>query len=488
MVSPILIIAVSLFMAFSVPIWGMLFGKKVEKFVPLVTFAINLYIAIVNIPIALQHPIVVITAGFKPPFGINLTVGPLGIFLATLIQFMGLLVAIYVLSYKVPEPSEKFYMLLILAVMGASGIVMTGDIFNLFVFLEITSIASYSLAASAKTGGSVEGAFKYIVLGSLGSTLVLLGIALLYAQLGTLNMADIARQIGKVDTTVLVAASLLFITGFAVEAEAFPMNGWVPDAYTGAPFPAVAIFAGAIAKAGIYGIARIFYTIIGAPSYWHLIMIIGILTLLIGELSALLQKDFKRLLAYSSIGQMGLVLVAIGAGTLDTIAGGLFQAFNHAITKGLLFLTLGIVVAGVGSSNLQDLEGLGKKKPYLGLLFFIGILSLIGMPPFAGFWSKILVVFSIIKANYIVYAVLILVGAAIEVAYYVRVLRTLYSGSYKGPEFSTSFLTGLTVTVLALVIIVVGFYPKLVTHFVYPAAKELLGRGTYIQAVLGGKF
>lgn len=483
--SPILLIAVPLFFAFSVPLWGII-SKKIEKFIPFISLSITTAIAFYFVPIAIKKPIIVVTGGFLPPFGINLTVGALGIFLAVLIQVVGVLVSIFIINYRNPEPGEKYYMLFLLLIVGVTGMVLTGDIFNLFVFLEITGISSYALTAVKKKRGSVEGAFKYLLLGSLGSTLVLLGIALIYGSLGTLNMADIAEHIGHMDKRVLLTAALLFITGFGVEAEIFPVNGWVPDAYEGAPIPVIAIFSSAVAKAGLYALARILYTLMGAPGLIHLLLVLGILTLLIGEFAALRQNDLRRLLAYSSIGQMGLIVLAFGVGTLGALSAGLFQILNHSIGKTLLFLGLGIMITQSGSSKLDALSGFGKGMPITTLFFTVGVLSLMGLPPLSGFWSKLWIILSVIDAKYVLLASLIFIGAIIEAAYFLRVLKVLYLGSYEGPRPRGNFLGGLVMASLVVILIVFGLYPHLITRFLVPAAQELISRTNYIGNVLGG--
>ncbi len=491
MVSPILLIAIPLFMAFSVPIWGLIW-KKLPRFVPFATFATTITILITLIPQVIDKGVIsVVIAGIKPPFGINLAFGMLGAFFALIIQIVALVASIYLFEYDAPEPSEKFYMLFILVVLGATGMVLTGDIFNMFVFLEITSISAYALTAIKKDGHSAEAGFKYLLLGSLGSTLFLLGIALIYGSLGTLNMAHIGAAVSQMDPKLLAAAVILILVGMGVEAEMLPMNGWVPDAYQAAPIPVVSLLAGTVAKAGIYALARILYTLIGMGGYVNLLLIFGILTLLAGELSALRQKNVRRLLAYSSIGQMGLIMLALGTFGFTAVTGGIFHALNHAVAKALMFLALGIMAAGLEKWDMDSLEGVGRVKPFTTLLFTIGLLSTIGLPMFAGFWSKLLIIIGMINVKYIAYAVLALTGSVVEVVYFARLLSKLYSSNISEhlksslPESKKPF-TLIGLVFLAVIVLAIGIYPDAVIKFVAGGAYILLNKAIYISSILGG--
>ncbi len=499
MVSPILLIAIPLFMAFSVPLWGLIW-KKLPRFVPFITFGITSTILILLLPDLLRHGVTSVTiAGVKPPYGINLAIDPVNAFFALIIQLVALGTSIYLFEHEPPEPAEKFYMLFILVVLGATGMVLTGDIFNMFVFLEITSISAYALTAINKTGPASEAGFKYLLLGSLGSTLFLFGIALIYGALRTLNLAQISFYITQsanlptpfISPKLLAAAVILIIVGLGVEAEMLPLNGWVPDAYQAAPVPVVSILSGVVAKAGLYAMARILYTVIGSPGYIQLLVIFGVLTLLSGELAALKQKDVRRLLAYSSIGQMGLIILGLGAITPLALAGGLFQAFNHALAKALMFLALGIMAAGIGKWDMESLSGIGKVKPYTTFLFSIGLLSTLGLPLFAGFWSKLFIIIGLVGGGYIVYAILALAGSVVEVFYFVRLLGYFYGKEpseallNSSPETKRIFaLLGLTF--LAAFIVLFGIYPDFISDFIFKGAGYLLNKHAYVSTILGG--
>jgi len=482
----VLLIALPLFTAFLIPIAAKIW-KPGAHALPLFTLGINLYLVIRAIPRALERPIVVVIAGWKPPLGINLTVGPLGLFMALIITSVAFLVAIYSIRYIQVEPKEKYCMLCMMLVTGSLGMVLTGDIFNLFVFMEITSISAYALTAFIRDRDGAEAAFKYLLIGSLASNFVLLGILLLYVGTGTLNMADIAARISGMDPRLAVVAVVLMVVGVGVESEMFPLNGWAPDAYSMAPSPIGAVFGAIVVKGAVYALARMVYTIFNFQGLFPFLVIMGIITLLVAEMSALRQRQIKRMLAFSSIGQMGLILIAFGLGTLGGIAAGLFQMLNHAILKALLFLAAGYLVYHSGSKDISDMDGMGKKSPFLGLVFSIGAFGVMGLPPLNGFWSKLLVLSETVRAHYLVVAALILLGSVIEAVYYLRVVGRLF---FKPPEQEIEPrrvpVSGMIpMAVLVVAAIVIGLYPDGVLHLLKPAAKELLDRQFYIHSVLG---
>ncbi len=268
-VTPVHYIALPLMAAFLMPILGLI-SKKLTYYIPGVVFLYLVVVSTAMLPVALVSPIVEVLAGWRPPLGIDLYYGPLGGFLASLFAVLGFLVWLYSIIYMKNReeelPLDKFYMLFMMAIAGATGIVLTGDIFNMFVFLEITAIAAYSLTAFLPNRHGAEAAFKYILIGSLASTFLLLAILVLYSYTGTLNMAHIAQKMTDVPYHVQIFVLILFITGLGIEAELFPLNGWAPDAYMQAPIPVAAIFGGIVVKAGVYALFRVIFTVMNIPS------------------------------------------------------------------------------------------------------------------------------------------------------------------------------------------------------------------------------
>ena len=489
MVNPVLLIVVPLGLSFAVPLFGLI-SKRIEKYVPIAALIFNLFVSALLIPKVIQGPIIVFIGGFRPPFGINLVAGPVGILFSALIALVGLLVSIYALDYIREGATQLYHMLYLLLLTGATGVVLTGDIFNLFVFFEILCISSYALVAYLGNRAGIESAVKYLIQGAIGSSLMLIGIGLLYGLFGTLNMADIARNIDSVSSISIFVPLVLLITGLGVEAAIFPLNAWLPDAHSSAPSSVSAILSGIAIKVGLYAVVRVIFTIFGASSILQFLVFLGLVTLLIGEVSAFSQNNIKRLLAYSSIGQIGLIVFALGMGISHGVVGGLFQLISHALSKALLFLAVGYMIYRSGSMDISKLEGMGKRMPLTSLAFTIGAFSLVGLPPFIGFPSKFLIIRAALSKHELLYTVLVafvLLGTVIEGAYFFRVVQVLYfKGNPTDLQREEAPVQALIpIFILIVLIVMVGVYPKPMTAILNSASSELLNRIEYIRSVLG---
>jgi proton-translocating NADH-quinone oxidoreductase chain N len=450
----------------------------------------NLIISLLLIPKVMKHPIIVSIGGGIPPFYINIVAGPVAILFSVIIALVGFLVSIYALSYIKKGATEKYHMLYLLLLVGATGIVLTGDIFNLFVFWEILCISSYALVAYTGEKSGIESAVKYLIQGAIGSSLLLIGIGMLYGLFGTLNMADIAQHIDSVEPTSIFIPLVFIITGLGVEAALCPLNAWLPDAHSSAPSSISAILSGIAIEVGVYAVARVVFTIFGVESIFLFFCFLGVLTLLIGEMSAFSQNNLKRMLAYSSIGQIGLIVFAFGIATSYSITGGLFQIISHSLSKALLFLSVGYIVYRTASMDISSFEGIGKKMPLTSLGVIIGAFSLIGLPPFVGFPSKLLIVQAALSKGEILFYILIafvLLGTVIEGAYFFRVIQVIYfkQGKSNIQKKEAPIAALVPMSILALLIIGVGIYPQVITDILNSAASEFLNKVDYIRGILG---
>lgn len=485
-----LLIAIPFFGVFLIPIIGLL-SKRLSEYIPACVLAVTLGIGLSILPRVLHAPIVLSISGWAPPLAINFVVGPLGLLLAILISVVGFLVSVYGVGYIQEEPKEKYHMLLLTLLTGAMGMVLTGDIFNLFVFFEILSLSSYALTGYNRDRGGTEAAIKYLIQGSIGSAFILIGIALLYGMFGTLNMADIAAHVAGADPAFLFTALSLLIVGFGVEAAIFPLNAWLPDAHSSAPSSVSAILSGIAIETGAYAVARVTYTVFDSHGIMLVLAVLGVVTLLLGEMSAFRQRDdIKRLLAYSSVGQLGLIMLAFGIASEAGVFAALFQLVSHTLAKALLFLASGYMIYRVGSKKLSALAGLGRRMPITGVMIAVAVLSLVGIPPFAGFMSK----FSIVRAGlaqhsatYTGLVVLILVATVIEVGYFLRLLQILFftEAESEGEKMELPLSALIPITILAALIVAIGVYPHIITHLLQAAANGLVERSTYIKSVLG---
>ncbi|MBN1509283.1 MAG: hypothetical protein JW955_20730 [Sedimentisphaerales bacterium] len=338
---------------------------------------------------------------------------------------------------------SKYLSLFLLMVAGMNGVVVSGDIFNLFVFLEIASIASYALVGFGCEHEELEASFKYMVLGSVASSLILLGIALVYGNTGALNMAYAAKAIQQTGINAgLAFAMSLFIAGFGLKAALVPFHAWLPDAHPSAPAPISAMLSGVLIKAlGIYALSRLIFNVFGVsiPVSWVLIAL-GVLSMVVGVFLAVGQWDFKRLLAYHSISQMGYVVLGIGLGALIlakhgnplwaslAILGGLFHLVNHAVFKSLLFLTSGSVEMATGTRQLKKMGGLVERMPYTRAACTVASASIAGVPPFNGFWSKLILVIAAVQAGFFGLAAVTVVVSLVTLLSFLKVQRYVFLG------------------------------------------------------------
>jgi proton-translocating NADH-quinone oxidoreductase chain N len=485
-----LLIAIPLAAAFLIPLVSQV-SRRLPRYIPPLALAANFILSCVLVPQTLRESIVVSIGGWEPPFCINLVVGPLGILLTMLISLVSFFIALYALAYIDKEPSDKYHVLFLLLVTGATGTVLTGDIFNLFVFFEILCISSYALTAYNRDREGTEAGFKYLVQGTVGSTLILIAIAFLYGFTGTLNMADIAQRISSANSFDLFVIFALFMVGFGVEAAVFPLNAWLPDAHSSAPSTISAILSGIAIKAGLYAIARTAYTLFNASGLSVFLSVLGVVTLVVGEVSAYRQReDVKRMLAYSSIGQVGLILFALGIATSAGVFGALFQLVNHALAKALLFLAVGYMIRKAGSKQLSSLGGLGREMPVTCLMFAIAAFSLIGLPPFAGFMSKLSIIYAALATKQgilLAFVVVVLVATVVEAGYFFRLVQTMYfkeAGNLARRGDAPPF--GLVPLVaLGTLIVLIGVFPQIVAPVLRGGAEELLHRADYVRIVLG---
>ncbi len=487
--TPVLFIVIPLLAAFLIPITGM-FWKNSVRVIPGIVL---LYMLVLSVSLLFQvnetGAVIEVIADWKPPIGINLVFSPFSGFLATLMSFLGFLVWLYSFKFKRNvdfEPAKKYFILLMLLVTGAIGIVLTGDIFNMFVFIEIVGITGYGLTSFYTRRDSAEAAFKYLFMGSLASTFLLLAIMIIYSQLGTLNIAEIADKMPMMDNRLKIMSMVFFIVAIGIEAEIFPLNGWAPDVYTQAPGPVGAAFAGIVVKAAIYASVRLVYTMFDLSGALNLFIVIGLLTFIIAETTALRQDRLKRMLAYSSIGQMGLVMIAFGIGTKEGVFAALFLIFNHAIIKSLLFLSGSYLVYNKKNKYIKHVNGMGKYLPITSILFTLGAFSIIGLPPFAGFWSKLAILTAAADNKMIMLLAAILAVSVLEAVYYLRVVNRIYFYDKKEKtEVAKPTINALIAMVsLGIIILLVGFYPDAITGILNKAASDLLDKTAYIKEVL----
>jgi len=371
--------------------------------------------------------------GWPTPIGIDLRLDALANLLLLAVSLVGFAVALYSVDYMRRFTARGyFYSLFLLMVTGMNGVILAGDLFNLYVFLEVAAVASYSLVAFGCAHEELEASFKYIVLGSLSSALILVAIALVYGITGTLNMAHMAGRIAEtgMDAPLLLAFGL-FICGFSFKSALVPFHAWLPDAHPSAPAPVSAMLSGVLIKAiGIYVLARLVFNVFGiGESELGLLRWLGLLSMVAGGLLAAGQKDIKRLFAYSSISQVGFMVLGLGLGTPLGLVGALYHLINHAMFKSLLFLNAGAVEYATGTRKLKELGGLNRALPVTGATSLIGSMSIAGVPPFNGFWSKLIIILACVESGYFGFAAVAVAISVVTLAYQLKVQRLAFFAS-----------------------------------------------------------
>jgi len=474
-------------------------GKKLKWLPDLmgsVTTFILLGLSLITIRIVATQGILVYSVGnWKLPIGIALVLDGLTVFMLVTVNLMAFFIAIYSINYMERFTSKwKFYTLFLLMVAGMNGVVITGDMFNLFVFLEIASVASYALVAFGTERHELEAAFKYAVMSIVGSLFILLGIVFLYSYTSTLNMADMTNILAqKSASNIIIMVSVLFIMGFGLKAALVPFHAWLPDAHPSAPAPISAMLSGVLIKSlGVYTLCRVFYNIIGINSSLSLIlMVLGTLSMVIGVFLAIGQWDFKRLLAYHSISQIGYVILGIGLGTPLGMIGGLFHLFNHSVFKSLLFLNSGAVEYATGTRDLQKMGGLMTKMPITGTTTLVASMSIAGIPPFNGFWSKLIIIIAAVQANRLGYAFWAVLASILTLASFMKVMKYAFFGELRNKWSEVKevpFFMKIAMVILALICVVGGvlFISNINEIFLKPASDVLLEGTKYADIVFKG--
>ncbi len=435
--------------------------------------------------------------GWNPPFGICMVLDGLSCFMLVTVNIVAFLIALYSLKYMEQYTDKpKFFTLFSLMVCGMNGVILTGDIFNLFVFVEIASIASYALVAFGTEAEELEASFKYAIMGSIASIFIFIGIALLYGFTSTLNMADMAKILTVKDSFRLVPfVAVLFLMGFGIKAALVPFHAWLADAHPSAPASISAMLSGLLIKTlGVYSLVRIFFNVFNAGQvhtvYLKVFMFLGALSIIVGVILAISQWDLKRLLAYHSVSQVGYIILGIGLGTPLGILGGLYHLFNHSIFKSLLFLNSGAVDYSAGTRDLKETGGLAKVMPVTYGTSLFASMSIAGVPPFNGFFSKFLIILACAQAGHIGYGICAVIGSILTLSSFMKVQKFVFLGELK-EKFKkvkeVPFSMQISMIILAVVCLLGGLmFVSPLKFFLQDAVNVVTGGMSYSNAVLGG--
>jgi multicomponent Na+:H+ antiporter subunit D len=374
----------------------------------------------------------------------------------------------------------KFKNLLLIMSIGMCGIVMARDIFSLYVFLEIAAITSFILIAFRRDISGLEGAFKYLILSAIATVLMLLSIAAILLVAKDTSFISIAEALGAPGRNPIITVAIaIFLSALFIKGGIFPFHGWLSDAYSSSPAPVSILLAGIVTKvAGVYTIMRVVLLFGTNPAINNILLAVGTLSILIGAFAALTQDDFKRMLAYSSISQVGYIVLGIGAGSGLGIAAAIFHFFNHAMFKSLLFVNSAALEKETGTNSMSKLGGVAERMPVTGSTSIVGILSAAGMPPLAGFWSKLMIVIALWQAGRYAYSAIAVFAGLITLAYLLTMQRKVFFGKIadglSGVREAGIDIIMPSIAIASIVILTGIFFPFIFQSFILPIKDMVL--------------
>jgi multicomponent Na+:H+ antiporter subunit D len=404
--------------------------------------------------------------GSLPPEGVAMEVNSLSMYMSLIFLFIGLMASIFSAQELGQENVTGYYTVLAGMVTAMLGIVFSGDLFTLFIFWEAMCICSYTLVAFYKEKWeAVEAGYKYFIMSSAGSITILFALSFLYGLTGTLNISQLSTSlVAAGNNPVAYIVLLMLIVGFGLQAGMVPFHTWLPDAHMAAPSAVSAVLSGIMVKTGVFGLIMVLMVIFAPFSgAWHITLaVFAVLTMFVGNLSALLQDDIKRLLAYSTIANIGYILLGLSIGTHTALAGSLFQVLNHAVVKALLFLCAGAFIERARTRSLKDLAGIRQRMPLTGTVFVIGALSMASFPSLNIFWSELAILTATWEAEMAWFSLLMVINLILSAAYCLRIIQIVAikketSTSKKAKEASNAML--IPIIALGFMVVLIGVYP-----------------------------
>ncbi len=461
----------------------------------LVTVAVSWIALAIAIQLLVQvmatGPVSYELGGWAAPWGIEYRVDSVNAFVLLIVSGISAVAAPYAHHTVVREiPEDRhylFYSAYLLCLTGLLGITITGDAFNVFVFLEISSLSSYALISLGGERKALTAAYQYLVMGTIGATFFLIGVGLIYAMTGTLNMADIAARLDPVEHTRTVLAAFAFIiVGLGLKLALFPLHLWLPNAYAYAPSAVTVLLAATATKVAVYTMLRFVFTLFGADFaldvtfFAEFLIALALVGVFAASITAVFQNNVKRMLAYSSVAQVGYMMLGVGFFSVTGLTGGIVHLFNHALMKGALFMALGAVFYRLGSVRIEHMRGLGRQMPLTMFAFVLGGLSLIGLPLTVGFISKWYLILAALERGWWPIAGLILLSSLLAVAYVWRVVEAAYFRD-PPPDRPRATEAPLALLVPTWILTLANFYFGIDTSVTVgvaaDAARALLGEG-----------
>jgi multicomponent Na+:H+ antiporter subunit D len=487
-------VAVPLVLASLMP----LIGKISKRVLPDILASASLFCLLVVAAIAgrqtlVNGPDIWKATWLGEPLNITLVLDGFSVFMLLTVSLVAFAVALYSINYMEHyEAKPAFYALLLVMVAGMNGLVLSNDLFTMYLFLEVAAIASYGLIAFGLKQDELEASLKYLLLSSVATVFILLSIAILYGLTGSLQLGGIAAGVATLGDRGLISfCTALFIMGFGLKAAIVPFHAWLPDAHSTAPAPISAMLSGLLIKvSGVYALVRVCFTVFGlTPAIGQVLMILGIVSILVGAFLALGQNDVKRMLAYSSISQVGYIILGFGAATPLGILGAIFHIFNHAVAKGMLFLDAGALESATGTREMDKMGGLAQRMPITAGTSVIGSLAIAGVPPLNGFWSKLLILLGLFQAQQYGLAFIAILAGVLTLWYYLVMQRRVFFGllneTWKDVREAPFWMSAATILLGAVCILVGILFPLILINWIQPAADILAAGITHTVNLLG---
>jgi len=471
---PAISVAVLLGAAFTVPLlgrWKKEYALPVTLASLLSVFIISLYLLYLVVQ---QGPFSYYVGNWPPPWGIELYIDYLAVYMLMVLSSISFAVMVYGskdLEHELKDDVLSWYYTLYLLLIGAMvGITLTNDLFNMFVFIEISTISACGIISTKADRMCIEASFKYLILSALGSGGVLLAVAMLYMITGHLNFDQVGAILPEVielyPYNILIALSL-FIVGLSVKAALFPLHVWLPDAHSSAPSPSSAVLSGLVIKIYAVAMVKMLFRIFPSQIYevipvLDIVLFLSVLAIMFGSIFAMVQDDIKRMLAYSSIAQIGYVFMGIGLFGDRALVGGLLHIFNHAMMKAMLFLAAGMIIYATGIRRISQLKGIGVRMPLTMLAFTIGAFSMVGIPGTNGFVSKWYLALGALDLNRPFFVAIILISSLLNGIYYFPIVIDAFFGVKMEPRSEHTdvpLVMLVPILVLAAGVIIFGFFP-----------------------------
>ena len=479
----------------SAPICALLRGGRPPWLLALAVSWFALYASISLLTQVMDSgPISYHMGNWAPPFGIEYRVDAINAFVLMIVSGISAIALPYArrsIAHEIdPRRHGQFYTAYLLCLTGLLGVTITGDAFNIFVFLEISSLSTYVLVASGarKDRRALTAAYNYLILGTVGATFFVIGVGLLYMVTGTLNIADLAERLKPLaDNRVVQAGFAFVIVGMGLKLAMFPMHTWLPNAYTYAPSAVTVFLAATATKVSVYVVLRFLFTVFG-PTYGFvpltfefIFLPLAILAMFAGSSAAIFQSNLKRLFAYSSVAQLGYMVLGVALGNIAGLTATVLHLFNHALMKGALFMALGCVALRIGAVTIDGVRGLGREMPWTFAAMVGAGLSLIGVPATVGFISKWHLILGAVSNGWWPVVVLIVASSLLAVIYIWKIVEAAYIGQApegRAPvaEAPLSMLVPLWVLVLAN--FYYGINAELTTSVAGKVATTFLGGGS----------